>query len=92
MKKIICALFLFCSLFFAFSQEKTAKKVVELSLKEDSPSDAVVFIQNEIKNISVLAEKRSLYAFLGTLQETLSMYDDARKSYVAAAGIYGFDK
>lgn len=87
MKKIICALFLFCSLFSAFSQEKTAKKVVELSLKEDSPSDAVVFIQNEIKNISVLAEKRSLYAFLGTLQETLSMYDDARKSYVAAAGI-----
>ena len=87
MKKIISVLFLFCSIVCAYSQEKTAKSVVDLALKEDTPNDAVVLIQNEIKNITVLAEKRSLYAFLGSLQETLSMFDDARQSYAAAAGI-----
>lgn len=87
MKKIISVLFLFCSIVCAYSQEKTAKSVVDLALKEDTPNDAVVLIQNEIKNITVLAEKRSLYAFLGSLQETLSMFDDARQSYASAAGI-----
>ena len=87
MKKIISVLFLFCSIVCAYSQEKTAKSVVDLALKEDTPNDAVVLIQNEIKNITVLAEKRSLYAFLGSLQETLSMFDDARQSYAVAAGI-----
>lgn len=87
MKKIIYVLFLFCSIVCAYSQEKTALQVVNLALKEDSPNDAVILIQNEIKNITVLAEKRSLFAFLGSLQETLSMFDDARQSYATAAGI-----
>jgi hypothetical protein len=87
MKKIISVLFLFCSIACAYSQEKTALQVVNLALKEDSPNDAVILIQNEIKNITVLAEKRSLFAFLGSLQETLSMFDDARQSYATAAGI-----
>ena len=87
MKKIISVLFLFCSIVCAYSQEKTALQVVNLALKEDSPNDAVILIQNEIKNITVLAEKRSLFAFLGSLQETLSMFDDARQSYATAAGI-----
>ena len=75
MKKIISVLFLFCSIVCAYSQEKTALQVVNLALKEDSPNDAVILIQNEIKNITVLAEKRSLFAFLGSLQETLSMFE-----------------
>ena len=87
MKKIISVLFLFCLIVCAYSQEKTALQVVNLALKEDSPNDAVILIQNEIKNITVLAEKRSLFAFLGSLQETLSMFDDARQSYATAAGI-----
>ncbi len=70
-----------------FAQELTAKKMSEQAVLKENPEDAVKYIQSVIGNISVPAEKKAAYAFLGTLQEAMALYADAQKSYSIAAGI-----
>lgn len=84
----------FCSLFllfifngFCFSQTKTARQVADEAVKKGSPENVINYVQSEIQKITVLSEKRSLYIFLGTLQETFSKFQEASISYAKAAGI-----
>lgn len=86
-KRILLTLFLLFSTSFVFSQELTAKKMSEQAVAKENPEDAVKYIQSVIEKITVPAEKKSAYAFLGTLQESMALYADAQKSYSIAAGI-----
>lgn len=70
-----------------FSAELKAKDVMMEAAKKSSVKDSISYINTQISKTTVLSEKRSLYIFLGGLQEQLSLYQDALKSYAAAAGI-----
>lgn len=91
MKKLFLIIALISCVYNAFSQEKTAKEVVSLAIKEEVPYDVINFIDKELKNITVPAEKRALLTFKGQIQESISMYDEAKKSYAQAAGIRASD-
>lgn len=86
MKKILVFLVLLFSV-EAFSQEITARKLVEEAVKKESPQEALSYINAQLEKITLPAEKRSVYAFLGSLQESLCDYSGAQKSYAMAAGI-----
>lgn len=74
-----------------FGAEMKAKDIAEESAKQASVEDSILFIQNQLKKITVQSEKRSTYIFLGTLQEQMSRYEEARNSYAAAAAIASGD-
>lgn len=89
MKKIIATLIFSAFALNAFSQELTAKKLADEAVAKKSPEKALNYISSEINKITVPAEKRAAYTFLGSLQESMSKYADAQKSYATAAGIAG---
>jgi tetratricopeptide (TPR) repeat protein len=73
--------------FGLFAAELKAKDVVKEAEKKESIDDALSYVKNQIGKTTVLSEKRSLYIFLGNMQEQLAYYDEAKKSYASAAGI-----
>lgn len=85
-RKISLCLFLFVS-FGLFAAELKAKDVVKEAEKKESIDEALSYVKNQIEKTTVLSEKRSLYIFLGNMQEQLAYYDEAKKSYASAAGI-----
>ena len=89
MKKIIATLIFSALALSSFSQELTAKKLADEAVAKKSPEKALAYISAEINKITVPAEKRAAYTFLGSLQESMSKYADAQKSYATAAGIAG---
>ena len=89
MKKIIATLIFSALALSSFSQELTAKKLADEAVAKKSPEKALAFISAEINKITVPSEKRAAYTFLGSLQESMSKYADAQKSYATAAGIAG---
>lgn len=91
MKKYTVFLLLFVAPLCAFSQELTARNIADAAIATESPQAAVSYIQSQLEAVSAPAEKRALYSFLGMIQESLALYDDAKDSYVAAAGISAGD-
>ena len=85
-RKISLCLFMIVS-FGLFAAELKAKDVVKESEKKESIDEALSYVKNQIEKTTVLSEKRSLYIFLGNMQEQLAYYDEAKKSYASAAGI-----
>lgn len=85
-RKISLCLFMFVSLGL-FAAELKAKDVVKEAEKKESIEESLSYVKNQIGKTTVLSEKRSLYIFLGNMQEQLAYYDDAKKSYASAAGI-----
>lgn len=73
-----------------FAQTK-AKDIAEQAVRKGSVSQSISYLQDQIKACTVNSEKRSLYIFLGSIQEQMAMYDDAQKSYATAAGISAAD-
>ena len=80
----VFAVFLSLSLFAA---EPTAAFVTKEAAKKDSVEESVTYLKTQISKMTIPAEKRSAYIFLASLQEQMALYDDAQKSYAAAAGI-----
>lgn len=76
------------SLLFA---EQTASQIVKEAAEKDSASLSVKYIEENLKTVTVPSEKRALYAFLGSLQEQMSLYQEASRSYASAAGISAGD-
>lgn len=74
-----------------YSAELTASFIAAESAKKDSVEESVDYIKNQITKLTQASEKRSAYIFLAGLQEQLSFYDDAQKSYAQAAGIAAGD-
>ena len=70
-----------------FSAELKAKDISLEAARQGSVTESIEYIKKQISTLSSPAEKRSTLIFLASLQEQFSMYDEAQKSYVAAAGI-----
>ena len=86
-KKYFCTLaFCFCA-GALFAGEFTARFIAAEAAKKDSVEESVKYVKDQIANLTNVTEKRSSYIFLAGLQEQLSYYEDAQKSYAQAAGI-----
>lgn len=87
MKKIISILTLFSLSSLIFSEELTAKKIAENAVKMETPQQAEKYVSEQAEKLSNLAEKRATLAFLGSLQESISDYNAAQRTFAKAAGI-----
>ena len=67
--------------------EQNAYSIVQEASKKGTADESVSYISKIAPTLTAASEKRALYAFLGSLQEQLGLYDQAEKSYVTAAGI-----
>ncbi len=91
MKKIIiclCSIFLFTSV---YASELTAKFITTEASKKETVEESVAYLKSQIEKITSASEKRATYIFLASLQEQLSDFDGAQKSYTQAAGIKAGD-
>ena len=91
MKNLIALVLFFMLPISFFAQELTAKKITETAVAKENPQEAAEYIKSQLAAVSVPAEKRALYAFLGSLFESMALYDEAKNSYAAAAGIAAGD-
>lgn len=91
MKKNFCIFILMFSLHSVFAAELTAKFVSTEAAKKETVEESVSYLKTQVAKISVPAEKRAVYIFMASLQEQLSLYDDAQKSYAQAAAISSGD-
>ncbi|MCR5724541.1 MAG: SPOR domain-containing protein [Treponema sp.] len=82
---------LFAPLLGAGAAETTAKAAAEKAAKEASVTESIAYLTKTIPALTEPQEKRSLYAFLGGVQEQAGLYADAVKSYALAAGIAAGD-
>lgn len=89
MKKLI-AITIFAALSLnIFAQQTTAKQISDSAVSKGTPQEAVKYLKEQVLKVSDPTEKRAVYAFLGSVQESLAMYIDAQNSYATAAGIAG---
>ena len=91
MKNLIALVLFFMLPLSFFAQELTAKKITETAVAKENPQEAAEYIKSQLDAVSVPAEKRALYAFLVSLLESMALYDEAKNSYAAAAGIAAGD-
>ena len=93
MKKLILffALISFFSALYAQGAINTAQLVAKEAAKKDSLTDALSYLKKQVPSLTAVAEKRAGYAFLGSVQEQMGLYAEAKKSYVTAAGIAAGD-
>ena len=84
---VIAALCVFLAVFPLSAAVTTAKAAAEQASKQPSITDSITYLQKTIPTLAVASERRSAYAFLGSVQEQIGLYSDAEKSYVAAAAI-----
>lgn len=91
MKKIyLIPTFLFLTSFSQIYSLSAKSAVVEASKKE-TVLESIDYLKNTVPKLSTLADKRSGYAFLGSIQEQLGLYEDAQKNYALAASIEATD-
>ena len=91
MKKIISILFTVLIFYSLFAAELTASFVTSEAAKKDSVEESVSYLKSQVTKISSAADKRAVYVFLASLQEQMSLFDDAQKSYAQAAAIAAGD-
>jgi cell division septation protein DedD len=87
---VFTALFLSISFSHLFAEAK-AKDIKAQAVKKSTVEESVSYVKDQIKSLTVASEKRAAYVFLASLQEQLSLYGDAQKSYATAAGIAAGD-
>lgn len=86
-KKFFAIFVYICFFTASFAEDLTARFVAAQAAKKDSVEESVEYLKTQIAKINIPAEKRAAYVFLASLQEQLSLFDDAQKSYAKAAGI-----
>lgn len=91
MKKNVLIFAVFFLFQFIFCTELTAKFVTVEAAKKDTVEESIDYLKTQVQKISDAAEKRAVYVFLASLQEQLSLYDDAQKSYAQAAAVSAGD-
>ncbi|MCR5288596.1 MAG: hypothetical protein K6E51_01235 [Treponema sp.] len=69
----------------------SARQIADAATKKGNVLDSIAYIKTQLDNTVSAADKRATYAFLGTVQEQLSLFQDASASYAAAAGIAAGD-
>ena len=90
-KRIAVLIIFFVCPAWLFSAELKAKDISLEAARQGSVTESIEYIKKQISTLTSPAEKRSTLIFLASLQEQFSMYDEAQKSYVAAAGIASAD-
>lgn len=70
-----------------FSQNLSAKNITLEATKKDSIEESLSYLLETVPKISDLSEKRAIYIFIASLQEQMSLFNDAQRSYATAAGI-----
>ena len=90
-KRIAVLIIFFVCPAWLFSAELKAKDISLEAARQGSVTESIEYIKKQISMLTSPAEKRSTLIFLASLQEQFSMYDEAQKSYVAAAGIASAD-
>lgn len=90
-KWLAALIFFFVCPVWLFSAELKAKDISLEAARQGSVTESIEYIKKQITTLTSPAEKRSTLIFLASLQEQFSMYDEAQKSYVAAAGIASAD-
>ena len=91
MKKILAIAISFCLAALVFAAEPTAKFITTEAAKKDTVEESISYLKTQASKMTVAAEKRATYIFLASLQEQMALYDDAQKSYAAAAAIAAAD-
>ena len=89
MKKLVLTALILNLFACIFAQQTTAKQISDSAVSKGSPQEAVQYLKEQVSKVSDPTEKRALYAFLGSVQESLALYTDAQNSYATAAGIAG---
>lgn len=93
MRKCSWVFFITFSLLFAKRSvsAQTAADVSKRSAEKSTALESIEYIKKQSAEMKNFAEKRSLLAFLGSLQEQLGLYSDACSSYSQAAAIAAQD-
>lgn len=73
------------------NQVLTAGQVINGALQTRSVYSAIDFINSSLPSVASDNDKRSVYIYLGTLQESISDYQNAKVSYINAARLQGND-
>lgn len=89
-KKLFLITLFFLSFSLIFAQTK-AKDIKAQAVRKSTVEESVAYVKDQIKGLTLATEKRAAYVFLASLQEQLSLYGDAQKSYATAAGIAAGD-
>jgi hypothetical protein len=84
--------FCFCTITLSAQSSNTAKTVVDRAIAasasgEKSVPAIIADVEKSAESASNAADRRALYAFLGSLREQSGNYVDASRSYAIAAGI-----
>ena len=87
----IVSVCLLCVSSFLFAAPMSARQIADAATKKGNVLDSIAYIKTQLDNTVSAADKRATYAFLGTVQEQLSLFQDASASYAAAAGIAAGD-
>ncbi len=82
--------FLACPLWL-FAAELKAKDIAYEAARQGSVEESITYLKKQVGALTAPAEKRSTLIFLAALQEQFALYDEAQKSYAAAAGIASAD-
>ena len=69
----------------------TARAVADAAAAKPNVDASLAYIAENMAKVSDPKDKRALWAFLGSLQEQLARFDDARASYAEAAAISAGD-
>ena len=92
MKKLASLL---CSLFVASvlsaQTAQTALSLARESAKKDTIDQSIQYLKKQIPSLTAASDKRSAWAFLGSVQEQKGLYQDALNSYASAAAIAAGD-
>lgn len=94
MKKVFFTILLFLACLLTLPAQVvslTARSIADEAAKKGTADESVTYIRSNLSKLTDSAERRSLYAFLGSLQEQLGNFNDARDSYAAAAAIAAGD-
>lgn len=91
MKRSLLLIFLFCLPLYFFAEELSARHIAAAAVAKASVQESVAYVKTALNDMSAGTEKRAVHTFLGGLQEALSQYDEAHRSYAAAAGMSGGD-
>lgn len=89
MKKLVLTALILNLFACIFAQQTTAKQISDSAVSKGSPQEAVQYLKEQVSKVSDPTEKRAVYAFLASVQESLALYTDAQNSYATAAGIAG---
>lgn len=91
MKKFLSVIFVLTITTSIFAADLTAKFITTEAAKKETVEESVSYIKTQVSKIPDPAEKRAVYIFLASLQEQMSRFDDAQKTYAQAASIAAGD-